>query len=116
MSNPWNLQLTVVGTNHKHAPIEIRERLWCRPETLPGRLQSLTKGKISEAVVVSTCNRTEIYALSSPDAEVAKGLKETLGKWGEVSQTDIEHYVYVQTGEEAVHHLIRVAAGLDSSR
>jgi len=114
LSNPWNLQLTLVGTNHKHAPIEIRERLWCRPETLPSRLKSLIEGTISEAVILSTCNRTEIYTLSSPDAKAAERLKSTLAKWGEIGQNDIERYLYVLTGEAAVHHLICVAAGLDS--
>jgi glutamyl-tRNA reductase len=81
---------------------------------LPSRLKSLVQGGISEAVILSTCNRTEIYTLSSPDAEVAADLKIALSKWGEIAETDIERYLYVLTDEEAVHHLIRVAAGLDS--
>jgi len=103
-----------VGTNHKHASIDIRERLWCRPEALPTRLQSLIQGTIYEAVILSTCNRTEIYTLSSPDAEVANRLKDTMAKWSEIPARDVERYLYVLTGEEAVHHLICVAAGLDS--
>ena len=114
MSNPWNLQLTLVGTNHKHAPIGIRERLCCRPETLPTRLESLVEGAISEAVILSTCNRTEIYALSSPDSGVAEYLKKALAKWSGSAQADLGGVLYVLTGEEAVHHLIRVVAGLDS--
>jgi glutamyl-tRNA reductase len=114
MSNPWNLQLTLVGTNHKRASIDIRERLWCRPEVLPARLESLVEGAISEAVILSTCNRTEIYALSSPDSKVAEYLKKALAEWSGIAQADLERYLYVLTSEEAVHHLIRVAAGLDS--
>jgi len=65
-------------------------------------------------VILSTCNRTEVYTLSSPDVEVVADLKKTLAKWSEVAQSDLEQYLYVQIGEEAVHHLICVAAGLDS--
>lgn len=114
MSNRWNFQLTLVGTNHKHSPIEIRERLWCRPETLPSRLRSLVHGYISEAVILSTCNRTEIYTLSPPDIGVAETLTSSLAKWSGIAQTDIERYLYVLTGQDAVQHLICVAAGLDS--
>ena len=114
LSNPWNQQLTLVGTNHKHAPIETRERLWCRPETLPSRLKSIVQGDVSEAVILSTCNRTEIYTLSSPDTEVVESLKKALAQWSEIPQNKIEPYLYTLTNEEAVHHLVRVAAGLDS--
>ena len=114
MSNPKNLELTLIGTNHKHAPIDIRERLWCRPETLPTRLKSIVQRNISEAVILSTCNRTEIYTLSPPDPQVAEDLKMALANWSEIPQTEIERYLYVLTGQEAIHHLICVAAGLDS--
>ena len=103
-----------MGTNHKHASIDIRERFWCRPEALPTRLKSLIQGTIYEAVILSTCNRTEIYTLSSPDAEVANRLKDTMAKWSEIPAREVERYLYVLTGEEAVHHLICVATGLDS--
>lgn len=75
---------------------------------------SLIQGAISEAVILSTCNRTEIYTISSHDATVAKRLKDTLSDWSEIPRTDIERYLYVLTGREAVHHLIQVATGLDS--
>jgi len=103
-----------VGTNHKHAPIDIRERLWCHPEVLPNRLKSLVQGNVSEAVILSTCNRTEIYTLSTQDAEVIHDLKKTLAKWSEIGENDIDQYLYALSGEEVVHHLICVAAGLDS--
>jgi glutamyl-tRNA reductase len=72
------------------------------------------QGNVSEAVILSTCNRTEIYTLSTQDAEVVHDLKKTLAKWGEIAEKDIDQYLYTRTGEEAVHHLICVAAGLDS--
>jgi glutamyl-tRNA reductase len=75
---------------------------------------SLIQGAISEAVILSTCNRTEIYTISSHEAAVAKRLKDTLSDWSEIPRADIERYLYVLTGREAVHHLIQVATGLDS--
>jgi len=114
LSTQWNLQLTLVGTNHKQAPVAIRERLWCRPETLPNRLESLVHGSVSEAVIVSTCNRTEIYTVSSADAKTPETLMKALAKWSDIPLTQIEQYLYVLTDEAAVHHLICVAAGLDS--
>jgi len=117
MSNPWNVQLTLVGTNHKHAPIEVRERLWCRAEILPNRLKSILQdgNEIREAVILSTCNRTEIYTVSSSKAEtISTYLKKAMSEWSGIEPADIERYVYVLTGESAVHHLISVMSGLDS--
>ena len=114
MSDPWDQQLTLVGTNHKQAPIAIRERLWCRPESIPNRLKSIVHGGISEAIILSTCNRTEIYALSSLEVKVTDALKDTLAEWSENPRTEIEPYVYALNGEAVVRHLISVASGLDS--
>jgi glutamyl-tRNA reductase len=114
MSNPWNLQLTMVGTNHKHAPIETRERLWCPPDTLPGRLKALVQGEIEEAVALSTCNRTEIYTISASSAQTTTEVKQALSKWSRIDQAEIQQCVYTLTGEEAARHLIAVASGLNS--
>lgn len=106
----------MVGTNHKHAPIDVRERLWCRPETLPNRLKPIIHdaGDIHEAVILSTCNRTEIYTLSSPQADIPTEIMKALSKWSGIEPTDIQQYLYVLSGEHAVQHLISVATGLDS--
>ena len=114
LSNPWDMQLTVVGTNHRHAPIDVRERLWCRPEMLPDRLKSILNGGVREAVILSTCNRTEIYTLSDPGVQLAEELNGHLSAWSGIENTEIQNYVYALTGHEVVHHLIKVAAGLDS--
>ena len=102
-----------MGTNHKHAPIEVRERLWCRSETLPNRLKFLTEGSVRESVILSTCNRTEIYTFST-DSEAPFVVKKALSIWSGIDPNEMERYLYVLTGEHAVRHLIRVAAGLDS--
>jgi glutamyl-tRNA reductase len=104
----------MVGTSHKHAPLDVRERLWCKPEVLPSRLKSLVHGDIHEVVILSTCNRTEIYMIRTPGAEIPSELKRALSKWSGNEFTDIQQYFYLLTDEEVVHHLISVAAGLDS--
>jgi glutamyl-tRNA reductase len=105
----------MVGTNHKHAPIRVRERLWCPPEKLPDRLKStINQANIGEAVIVSTCNRTEVYAVSPLDCDVSRDIRKIMSEWSGIQPADIERYTYAVTGEDAIHHLISVAAGLDS--
>lgn len=105
----------MVGTNHKHAPIGVRERLWCPPGKLPDRLKSTkSQANIAELVILSTCNRTEVYAVSHLDRDVSRDIKKTMSEWSAIQPADIEHYTYAVTGEDAVHHLISVASGLDS--
>ena len=105
----------MVGTNHKHAPVGVRECLWCPPEKLPDRLKStINQANVGEAVILSTCNRTEVYAVSPLDRDVSKDIKKTMSEWSGIQPADIEQYTYAVTGEDAVHHLISVASGLDS--
>ena len=104
----------MVGTNHKHAPIEVRERLWCPPDTLASRLKSLVQGEIEEAVALSTCNRTEIYTVSSSAAQPVTEVTQALSKWSGIDPPDLLQYVYTLTDEAAARHLIAVASGLDS--
>ena len=116
LANSWTQKLTLVGTNHKHAPIDVREKLWCRPETLTTKLRSINgQGEgIEEVVILSTCNRTEIYAVSAPDSKISTYLERTLSEWSGIASSTIGRYLYVLTGEDAVRHLIAVASGLDS--
>ncbi|GAB5603385.1 glutamyl-tRNA reductase [Thermus sp. FJN-A] len=94
------LPLYLVGLSHKTAPLEVRERVALDPVVaLPAALSALGKG-----VVLSTCNRTEIYGVGNP--EKAKALLLARG---------VEpRHLYVREGPEALRHLFRVAAGLDS--
>ncbi|HYB66708.1 MAG TPA: glutamyl-tRNA reductase [Candidatus Acidoferrales bacterium] len=105
----------MVGTNHKRAPIGVRERFWCPPEKLPERLRAtINQANIGEAVILSTCNRTEVYAVSPLGRDVSRDIKKTMSEWSGIQPADIEQYTYAVTGEDAIHHLISVASGLDS--
>ena len=105
----------MVGINHKHAPIGVRERLWCPPEKLPDRLKStINQANIGEVVILSTCNRTEVYTVSTLDSDVSRDIKKTMSEWSGIQPADIDQYTYAVTGEDAILHLISVASGLDS--
>ena len=113
LSSSSGFQLTLVGTNHKHAPIDIRERLWCPADSVPVRLKSLISYGLDEAAILSTCNRTEVYAVSTSESCVAAVL-EALSSWSGIPAGDIKKYLYTLKDQEAVRHLISVTAGLDS--
>jgi len=109
------MSLIVVGTNHKYSPIEIREKLSFSKKTLRGALVSLISYRdIKGGVIISTCNRVELYA-SSSDVEVGiKTLKDLLSAWRNQELSSIEPYLYTYIGKEAIQHLFQVACGLDS--
>ncbi|MEO5904191.1 MAG: glutamyl-tRNA reductase [Gemmatimonadaceae bacterium] len=105
------MSLLVTGVNHRTAPIEIREKL-CFSK-LEGRqaLEGLRdSGVISEAVMLSTCNRTEIYMIDSNDESATLARDLLSSRLG----ADVSQYVYVHRDREAVRHLFGVSSGLDS--
>ncbi|NIR42520.1 MAG: glutamyl-tRNA reductase [Gemmatimonadetes bacterium] len=101
--------------NHRTAPIEIRERFAFSPDEMPDALaQVLSDGAISEAALISTCNRTEFYLhLSEHEAAVAHVVR-TLADQADSLPKPAERYIYVKQGLDAVEHLYRVTSGLDS--
>ena len=103
--------MIVAGISHVTAPIEVRERLTFRPQDAVRELAHLRDGRlIREGVILSTCNRTEIYAVEeSGDAlsDFSSLLSSRLGR-------DVAEFMYVHRDREATSHLFGVAAGLDS--
>ena len=107
------MRLTLIGTSHKRAPIEVRERLSARDggrEELLRRL--LAVSQVQEAALVSTCNRCEVLLFHGGD--VAVSVTEELARWGSLSVETLGPLVYQPEGEEAAKHLFRVASSLDS--
>lgn len=109
--------LVVVGLNHRSAPVQVRERFAYPEAALAPTLIRLRQGQCPdeplEATLLSTCNRTELYAAGSGDVRVlAATLREFLLTDRQVSAADVEFYQY--TDAAAAEHLFRVAAGLDS--
>ena len=104
------MSLLVLGLNHRTAPIEVRERIVFDAERLPRALSALAAlPGLSEAVVVSTCNRTELYCVGAAAEPLAGWLVAESG--GDAAIADC---LYRIEGPEAVRHLFSVAAGLDS--
>ncbi len=105
------MPLLVLGINHHSAPLEVREKLAFPPETQSDALTSLaSRPGVSEAVLVSTCNRTEVYCRADDMAAVRAWLKEEAARAG----LDVEAHLYSHSEAEAIRHAFRVASGLDS--
>lgn len=107
------MQINLVGINHHTAPITIREKMAVSTEQLPYYL-SLLRYHIPQGVILSTCNRTEIYTIDTDGKNAREAilglLKERLG----TPTVDLYKHLYFLEDEEAMGHLFRVASGLDS--
>ena len=109
------MSVVVVGLNHKTAPIATLEQLTIGPELLPKALHQLgTYEHIVEGVILSTCNRTEVYVLASKFHGGAQDLRNFLAEFCHVAPEEFADHLYTYYEEGAVRHLLRVAAGIDS--
>ena len=110
------MSLVVIGLNHHSAPLELLEQVTVAAEELPKALHDL-KGRphISEAVVLSTCNRTEIYVIAEKFHGAFQDVRDFLAEWSTASQDRIGDALYTFYEIEAVEHLFRVSAGVDSA-
>jgi glutamyl-tRNA reductase len=109
-----NAYLTLVGFNHNNAPVEIREKLFIQESDIPKFLDQIKQNGIDESVVISTCNRTEVYFYSPHNettlAKIIKILSESL----HVRPEWLRDHMYALHNEDACKHLFCVASGLDS--
>lgn len=109
------MNLIIVGLNHKTSPVEIREKLSFPAQTIEEPLRRLTSGYgINEGVILSTCNRVEVLAITSDMDKGVWQIKRFLSEYHGIPLSRLDDHLYVQRGEDAVKHLFRVAAGLDS--
>ncbi len=107
------MSLLVLGLNHKTAPVDIRERITFGPDIIVGALRSLLeKPGLAEAVILSTCNRTEIYCTLNETEQDEAGI--WLSEFHGVELETISPYLYRHKNENAIQHLLQVACGLDS--
>ena len=105
------MSLHVLGINHQTAPVALREKVAFGPEALATALQSLRAlPQVREAVLLSTCNRTELYAHTEDDG---RALADWLAAHPGTGH-DLHAYLYRRADADAVRHLFRVATGLDS--
>lgn len=109
------MHLTLVGLSHKTAPVEIREKLTFPANRQEEALTRLTYGdSVGEAVIVSTCNRTEIYAVTAADADGPGAIIDFIADYHDLDRHELVRYLYIIEGEAVVRHLFRVVASLDS--
>jgi glutamyl-tRNA reductase len=106
------MTLTLIGINYKTAPIELREKIAISREDLPETTRALAAVPgVSECMIVSTCNRVELLAaVESPDTDLTGFLHRHFG----LDPALLQPHIYQQRDQDAVRHLFRVAASLDS--
>jgi glutamyl-tRNA reductase len=109
------MNLLVVGISHKRAPLELRERFAVNAEAMPEVLRRLqSEPEIEDAVVVSTCNRVEFVLRAFEKQDGMAAFRRFAESFYAIRFDDFADCFYVHREEEAVRHLFRVAAGLDS--
>ena len=109
------MTVAVVGASHRTAPIEVRERLHVDDASRADFLETaLERGGLLECVVLSTCNRSELYVHAASVADAERGAVEALARHSGIAADRVREHVYVVAGREAASHLFRVTAGLDS--
>lgn len=110
------VEVALIGCSHRTAPVELRERVVFSPEQAVRAASELREsGVIEEAVVVSTCNRSELYGVSSASGDsTPAAMVSYLSAFHRIPAHELNGRLYQHVGPEAVRHLFRVASGLDS--
>jgi glutamyl-tRNA reductase len=104
------MSLYTLGLNHQTAPLAVRERVVFHVERLREALAELRHGLASEAAILSTCNRTELYV----SGEAPAALAQWLAQYHRLEPRALQPYLYTLPQDQAVRHAFRVASGLDS--
>lgn len=108
------MRLFAIGVSHRTAPLDVRERVdFARAGFAPALAALAARSVAREMVVVSTCNRAEIYAATDTDAAV-DAVAAFFSDYHQVPADDLKPHLYVHRGADAARHLFRVTAGLDS--
>ncbi len=109
------MTLLALGINHKTAPVALRERVAFLPDTLDQALKSLlSQPMVQSGVVLSTCNRTELYLSVEQQTDLQERLVRWLCEYHDLREEDVRASLYWHHDNAAVSHLMRVASGLDS--
>jgi glutamyl-tRNA reductase len=108
--------ILVIGLSHKTAPVDVREKFAAAADALPEVLARLAnRAELAESMLLSTCNRVEVFANAKDVAAASRAVREVLREHvGAARADDMRDYLYELTDDEAVRHVFRVAASLDS--
>jgi glutamyl-tRNA reductase len=110
------IRVALIGCNHRTAPVELRERVaFTTEQALHAAAELRRRGILEEAVVLSTCNRSELYGVpAAADSPITEQMEDFLTTFHRISRAELDGRLYRWEGIDAVRHLYRVAAGLDS--
>lgn len=110
------MSLVAIGLNHRTAPLALLERMTIGDADVPKALHALrARPHVTEVVVLSTCNRTEVYAYVEKFHGAYQDIRDTLSELCHVLPEDFSHHLYAHYDIDAVRHLFGVASGLDSA-
>lgn len=110
------MNVLLIGFNHRNTPVDIRERLFVSEKQANALLAELVNqiNTISESVILSTCNRVELYCVTDDTFFAEEQILRYLAEWFEVAYEMLQEHRFVQYDREAINHLMHVASGLDS--
>ena len=109
------MKIFVVGLNHKIADVEVREKLaFNGPKLEEGLMRFRELPEIQEAIILSTCNRVELYANVNDAAKASESVKAFLSEFHNINRTSLDTALYIYDDISAVRHVFRVASSLDS--
>src|SRR5262245_42892573 len=110
------MEIVLVGLNHRSAPVEVRERVsFTADQARQAAGELRARGIFHESLVLSTCNRSEVYGVQGPASQEPAGeLADYLSSFHSVGRADLDGSLYRRYDRHAVRHLFRVASGLDS--
>ncbi|MFC1942520.1 glutamyl-tRNA reductase [Chloroflexota bacterium] len=107
------MDICLVGINHRTAPVAIREKVAIRFEKIDETLQAL-RACVSNGVILSTCNRTELYSVINGNNISAGAILDFFKSHLDISDTKLDTYIFSLDGLDAVEHLFRIVSGIDS--
>ena len=105
----------VIGTNHRFSSLSFRDKLFFDDSVCTNLLVSIKQAGIKEVIVLSTCDRLEIYAIHNKAYEVANIATSKISDFASVDLKELQSNFYQYTQAEAIQHIFRVAASLDSA-
>jgi glutamyl-tRNA reductase len=109
------MDIQILGLNHKTAPIQVREKISFTSQRLSDALLALKNYEpIKESLILSTCNRVEIYTVTENRQSSIFSIYQFLSEFQHIESKDVQRYLYLFEGVNAIRHLFRVASSLDS--
>ena len=109
------MAIILAGVSHHNTPLEVRERFYFSENTMPEWLDRMSQFRsLSERVILSTCNRVELYGYAESYEQGVDAIHEFLLESRDLRSDELSDHLYIQRDEEATRHLFRVASSLDS--